>query len=89
MAAPEKRTDVSYHIGKTQARRVTYQGDMSSPKDKGKVIQLAGKRYVAAGSRSEPGAVGLMKPSMRRITTTAQECQHGLPRGRFYPTALQ
>jgi hypothetical protein len=45
---------------------------MRSPNDSGKVSQFAGKRYVVAGSISEPGVCGFKKPSRITITTTVQ-----------------
>ena len=43
---------------------------MSNPNERGNVSQLAGKRYVSAGVRREPGASGLMKPSTKMMSTT-------------------
>lgn len=43
---------------------------MRRPKERGSVSQFAGNKYVGIGSRNEPGACGLMKPSMKTINTT-------------------
>jgi hypothetical protein len=40
------------------------------PNDRGKVNQFSGNRYVCAGSLSDPGVSGLMKPSINTIRTT-------------------
>jgi hypothetical protein len=43
---------------------------MKSPRERGKVNQFAGKRYVSAGCRNDPGVSGLMNPSINTIRTT-------------------
>ena len=50
--------------------RKTHHGDINNPNESGRVSQFLGNIYVLAGSISEPGEVGLMKPSSRRIRTT-------------------
>lgn len=45
-------------------------GDINSPNERGRVSQFAGKRYVAAGSRSEPGVCGFIRPSIMTSATT-------------------
>src|SRR3569833_1756104 len=47
-------------------------GDMSRPKDRGKVSQFAGNKKVFAGSISEQGEVCLVKQSMTTMRTTAK-----------------
>jgi hypothetical protein len=47
---------------------------INNPKLKGRVNQFTGKRYVSAGSRSDPGASGLMSPLIKtmRMTSVSQ-----------------
>lgn len=47
-------------------------GDIKSPNERGRVSQFAGNRYVAAGSRSEPGPCGFTRPSIITSATTAE-----------------
>jgi len=59
------------------------QGDMSKPNERGSVSQFAGKRYVSAGIRSEPGASGLMKPSTNMMSTTRTDWSATLQQGQL------
>jgi hypothetical protein len=51
---------------------------MSNPKANGTVSHLAGKAYVVAGSRKEPGLRGLIRPSMNTDATTVQRVSRRL-----------
>jgi hypothetical protein len=57
---------------------------MRSPREIGKVNQFFGNINVSAGSRSDPGVSGLIKPSMKIIDTTitqlVSDTGHILPR---------
>lgn len=68
VAAPERVQELAHDS--VLGERLTYHGDISRPKDNGRVSQLSGNMYVFAGSSRDPGEVGLINPSRTRMSTT-------------------